>query len=436
MTKSLTSLLDLNLKHVWHPCTQMKRYECYPPLIVKKASGSMIELHNGHKVIDAISSWWCKSLGHSHPQLKKALIEQLDAFEHVMLANMSHQTIIELSEKLATLLPPLNKMFYASDGSCAVEAAMKMSLQQRIISGDSKRCHFMALSSGYHGDTTGSLSVCDIEAFRAPYEKMLFKSHFINDIPYVFTQNDPLYDDCRIPFLAIEKQLQPYSDSTTALVLEPIVQGAGGMKIYSQDFLKRLRRWTKQHNIHLIADEIMTGIGRTGKMFASNHADIVPDFICLSKGLTSGMLPLSVVLTHDDIYNAFYSDDKGHAFLHSHTYSGNALATRVALETLRIIESEALCEKAQHIGQYMLEKMQSIAKITGKLKNVRGIGAIVAADLVDQRFSIDTICQRAITQGVLLRPLGNSLYWLPPLNISTEHLEKIVHTTQKSLDMD
>jgi adenosylmethionine-8-amino-7-oxononanoate aminotransferase len=436
MIKNTDDVVDLSLKRLWNPCTQMKKYETCPPLVIKKARGSYLELSNGHRVIDAISSWWCKSLGHNHPRLKKALLKQLDQFEHVMLADITFDLIAELSEKLSQLMPPLNRVFYASDGSCAVEVALKMSLQSRIIARDHTRTQFIALSNGYHGDTAGSLSLCDIESFRAPYEKILFKPYFLEKIPYVSGPEDPLYNDCGDLWPDIEAALAPYAQTATALVLEPIVQGASGMNIYSQDFLYRLRQWTKDNGIHLIVDEIMTGIGRTGKMFAAEHAHIIPDFICLSKGLTSGWLPLSVVLTHDQMYNYFYSTQKNRAFLHSHTYSGNALAASVALETLKIVEEEKLTSRANDIGKYLLKGMQHIEKSTKKLYQVRSLGAIVAAELKPeyiQKNTLQNICQHAIKNGVLLRPLGSTIYWLPPLNIETADQEKIIKVTEEAI---
>jgi adenosylmethionine-8-amino-7-oxononanoate aminotransferase len=428
--------IERSLKHLWHPCTQMKKYETYPPMLVQRAFGSTIELCGGQKLLDAISSWWCKSLGHHHPRLQAALLKQLQRFEHVMLADMTFDTITALSEQLSDLAPPLNKAFYASDGTCAVEIAIKMSLQSRLIAGEKERSQFIALSNGYHGDTSGALSLCDIDAFRAPYEKVLFKPYFLNRIPYVLHDQESLYHDCSQLWPDIESKLKPYAASTTAFVLEPMIQGAGGMKMYSADFLYRLRQWTQKNNIHLIADEIMTGMGRTGKMLACEHADITPDFVCLSKGLTSGSLPLSVVLTHDDIYQHFYSDEKKHTFLHSHTYSGNALAIAIALETLKIIKEERLVERAQTIGKYMLDNMRNIANTTKKLDNVRGLGAITAADVkpeyLDQH-TLQDVCRYAIEKGVLLRPLGHTIYWLPPLNIATKDLNKIISVTTDAI---
>lgn len=431
----ITKLQEKSLKHIWYPCSQMKDYEEFRPLVIKAAKGSYIELADGKKLLDAISSWWCKSLGHNHPRLKKAIIDQIEKFEHVILANTTHELIVNLSQELATLMPKLSKVFYAGDGSCAIEIAMKMSLHSRYINGDVKRNRFITLKDSYHGETIGALSVSDIGLYKNPYNTILFQPYIIDLIPYVHSIYDPLWNDCSEKWNTLEKSLEIYIDSTTALIVEPIVQGAGGMKIYSKDFLNRLAKWAKKHNIHLIADEIMTGIGRTGKMLACQHAEIIPDFICLAKGLTSGWMPFSAVLTTDDIYNKFYDDfSSGKAFLHSHTYSGNALGVAVALETLNIIKEERL--HTRDINQIMLKNMYEIKDKTGRLKNVRGIGGIVAADLItnDKTPRLGyLIYQAAIKAGILLRPLGNTIYWLPPLNITDEEIEELKNKTMQVL---
>ncbi|WP_264435452.1 adenosylmethionine--8-amino-7-oxononanoate transaminase [Coxiella endosymbiont of Dermacentor marginatus] len=425
----MESIELLDLKHIWHPCSQMKDYEKFKPLVIKSALGSHIELQNGKKLIDAISSWWCKSLGHNHPSLKIALKQQLEKFEHAILANTTHEVIVELSRQLSTLMPPLNKVFYAGDGSCAVEVAMKMSLHSRIITGDKKRTKFIALKNSYHGETAGALSVSDLGLYRSPYTAILFEPFFISEIPYVSNSSVDLWHNCAHQWKVIECSLEPYAEIATAVILEPIVQGAAGMKIYSQDFLSRLSKWTKMHNIHLIADEIMTGIGRTGKMLACEHAQIIPDFVCLSKGLTSGWLPFSTVLTHEEIYNYFYDVyETNKAFLHSHTYSGNALGASVALATLQTIDKENLCEKATALSKILYKNMSIVSEKTGQLVNIRNIGAIVAADLqhdpVYPRLGYE-IYREAVKLGALLRPLGNTIYWLPPLNIECSLIEEL-----------
>lgn len=425
----MESIELLDLKHIWHPCSQMKDYEEFKPLIIKSALGSHIELQNGKKLIDAISSWWCKSLGHNHPSLKIALKQQLEKFEHAILANTTNEVIVELSRQLSALMPPLNKIFYAGDGSCAVEVAMKMSLHSRIITGDKKRTKFIALKNSYHGETAGALSVSDLGLYRSPYTAMLFEPFFISEIPYVANSSVDLWHDCAYQWKVIECSLEPYAKIATAVILEPIVQGAAGMKIYSQDFLSRLSKWTKMYNIHLIADEIMTGIGRTGKMLACEHAQIVPDFVCLSKGLTSGWLPFSAVLTHEEIYSYFYDVyETKKAFLHSHTYSGNALGASVALATLQTIHKENLCEKATALDKILHKNMNIVAEKTGQLLNIRNIGAIVAADLrhhpMYSRLGYE-VYKEAVKLGALLRPLGDTIYWLPPLNIECSLIEEL-----------
>jgi adenosylmethionine-8-amino-7-oxononanoate aminotransferase len=423
-------LIERDLAHVWHPCSQMKEYESFRPAVVVGAEGSYLKLADGSTLIDAISSWWCKPLGHGHPELKAALHAQIEKFEHVMLAQITYPEVVELSERLSTLMPGLTKVMYASDGSCAVEIALKMSLHSRQIRGQ-KRNQFMALKNGYHGETSGALSVSDLGIYRRPYESMLFGACFLDKIPYVSGREDPLWHDCSAIWPEIELQLNRYKDSLTAIILEPIVQGAGGMLIYSADFLTRLSQFARENDIHLIADEIMTGFARTGKMLACEHANIRPDFLCLSKALTAGFLPMSAVLTSDEMYGNFYGDShEQKAFLHSHTYTGNALAVAIALKFTELMHSENLVEKATALESKMRDYFEQMAKSTGKLSNIRVIGAIAAADC-----SIDTkkIFQSAIKKGALLRPLGNTIYWLPPINISDETLEKLAIITEASI---
>jgi adenosylmethionine-8-amino-7-oxononanoate aminotransferase len=415
----------------------MKDYETFKPLQVVRAEGSYIELANGKKVIDAISSWWCKSLGHQHPRLKEALLKQLDHFEHVIFANSTNDIIEELSHRLTQLSPTLKKVFYTGDGSCAVEVAMKMSLHARKIAGDHQRQQFIALKNGYHGETVGAMSVSDIGMYRKPYENMLFSAEILSCIPYVSDINDPLWLDCGEYWEKAELQLRPYTKTATAIILEPILQGAGGMLVYSRDFLKRLQAWASEHHVHVIADEIMTGLGRTGKMLACDHADIQPDFLCLGKGLTSGWMPFSAVLTTNQIYDHFYDDySAGKAFLHSHTFSGHVLGASVALEVLKVMEDENTCEQANLLGKILFNNMQAIANKTNRLSNIRTIGAMVAADLVtdhpDQRLGYD-VFQRAIQLGAWLRPLGNTIYWLPPLNTKATTVSELKEITERAL---
>ena len=433
----MRNIIERDLQHIWHPCSQMKDYESFQPLTIVKASGCHLELENGKKIIDSFSSWWCKSLGHNHPRLKQALIRQMEKFEHVALVNTTNEMIVGLSEKLAQLTPSLDKVFYTGDGSCAIEVAIKMSLHARRILRDEKRTLFLALQNGYHGETVGALSVSDVGIYRDAYQPILFPTQFVQALPYVSGAEDPLWLDCRAEWEVIEKSLEPFCETATAILVEPIVQGAGGMKVYSQDFLRHLRHWTKKHHIHLIADEIMTGMGRTGKMLGCDHAGIEPDILCLGKGLTSGWLPLSVVLTSSSMYDIFYDDyQAGKSFLHSHTYSGNALAASVALEVINIMQEEKICDRVNALEKKMRTAMQDIANTTQKLTNVRGIGGMMAADLIytdsNRRVGFE-IYQQATELGAMLRPLGNTLYWLPPLNIDMETLTQLHQITEKAI---
>jgi len=417
----------------------MKDYETLKPLPIESAKGVYLKLTNGEKVIDAISSWWCKSLGHNHPRLKKALLKQVDQFEHVIGTNTCNRTLAKLSEKLGTMTKTLSKVFYAGDGSSSVEIAMKMSLHSRQITGEAGRYKFIALKNSYHGETLLALSASNLQKYRQPYEKIAVPVLFIPNIPYVASREDPLWKDCSVVWPKIEAFLNQHANNLTAIIVEPIVQGAGGMRIYSQDFLKRLREWTLRQGIHLIADEIMTGIGRTGLPLACQHSDIEPDFICLSKGLTSGWLPFSAVLILESIYQLFYDDYRaGKNFLHSHTFSGNALGAAVALETLHIMEEEGVYEKAMLLETVLKELMEKVAQDTGVLKSIRNLGGIVVADLSvenadpSRRYGFE-IFSHALDLGAFLRPLGNTIYWLPPLNININELEKLADITQKSI---
>jgi len=482
IANQLNELITKDLQHIWHPCSQMHDYEDFPPIVVDSAKGSYLYLADGSKVIDAISSWWCKSLGHNHPVLKAALLKQLDKFEHVLLANTTNTVITELSAKLATLMPHLTRVFYASDGSCAVEIAMKMSLQARQLQQSIEhiavqqasasvqqasasvqqasasvqqasasvqqasvtmqvpRTGFLALENSYHGETILALAASDLGIYKKPFTAILPKIDFLTGFPYVSSMHDPLWHNCSSYWPNILRQLEALKYTLTAIIVEPIVQGAGGMLIYSADFLQRLATWAQNNDIHLIADEIMTGFGRTGLPLACQHANIKPDFICIAKGLTSGWLPLSAVLTTDAIYQLFYDDHAtGKAFLHSHTHSGNALAASVALACLQVMEQENIYAIAQQRGALMLQLMQQIALTTGKLQNIRSIGAIVAADLIippqhppESRLGF-MVYKAAMARGALLRPLGNTIYWLPPLNVPLETLYELQAITKQAI---
>lgn len=432
---NVDKLIARDLKHIWHPCSQMKDFETCPPLVVESAQGSYLYTNQG-PLIDAISSWWCKSLGHGHPAVISAIKKQMNYFEHVIGANTTHPTLVELGEKL-TEITRKQHVFFGSDGASAVEIAMKLAIHGTQLRGYKNKNQFIALKNGYHGETMGTMSVSDLGIYKAPYETFGVTCHFIDNIPYLSGKNDPLWHNCDEYWYAVEEYLNTISDKVCALILEPMMQGAGGMLCYSADFLKKLSLWAKSKDIYLIADEIMTGIGRTGEWLACEHAGVEPDLICLSKGLTSGTLPLSCVMIDSTIFDLFYADYKsGKSFLHSHTYSGNPLAVSAALATLKTIQEEQIINKAQTMGDIMLQHMQKIADQTGKLHNVRGLGAVVAADLVsmdDYRIG-NEIYKQALNYGALIRPIGNTLYWMPPLNTDHEIIGKLAEITLNSIE--
>lgn len=433
------ALIELDLQHVWHPCSQMKDYETFLPLPVSSAQGAFLQLADGRRVLDAVSSWWCKPLGHSHPRLRQALITQVEQFEHVMLANITHSPIAELSAQLAQLMPPLDKVSYASDGSCAVEMALKMSVDAQRLSGQPQRSQFISLQHSYHGETALTLAVSDCGLYKDHYQALMPPMAGHIDVPYVSGVEDPRWVDCSAQWPAIEAQLNSQLGHLAGVIVEPLLQGAGGMLVYSADFLRRLRQWCTEYGVHLIADEIMTGYARTGKMFACQHADVVPDFLCIGKGLTAGWLPMSAMLTSSEIYQLFYDDyETGKAFMHSHTHSGNALAAAVALETLRVFEEEQWCTQVTQRSGQLMSAMQAVAEETGKLTNIRSLGWMVAADIkctaeqAKQRLGYQ-VFQRAVELGALLRPLGNTLYWLPPLNLTDDELTQLQAITTHAI---
>lgn len=426
---------NLSLNHIWYPCSQMKDYQDLPPVLITKAKGSYLYKKDGTKIIDAISSWWCKSLGHQHPQIKQAIIDQLHKFEHIIGTNTVSETLATLSQKLSKIQPGLDKVFYAGDGSCAIEVAMKMSLHSRKLLNQKERTHFVSLTNSYHGETLATLSVSDVGLYKDPYHDLCFNCTHLSAIPYVNNSDDLLWSDASSMWENIEKQLNKICKKTTAILIEPILQGAGGMKIYSADFLKRLANYAKANDIHIIADEIMTGFGRTGKTLACEHANISPDFICLSKALTGGTLAMSAILTSQAIYDLFYDDyETGKAFLHSNTYGGNALAAAAANASLDIHTNENINQKANKLGAQLHTAMKNIQLELPFIENIRHIGAMVAADI---NLPIDRagfkLFKEAMENGAFLRPLGNTLYWLPPLNMPLHMVDELTEITLKSL---
>ncbi|WP_133127895.1 adenosylmethionine--8-amino-7-oxononanoate transaminase [Legionella nagasakiensis] len=427
-------LIQRDLKHIWHPCSQMKDFEQCAPLVVHHAQGSYLETNRG-PIIDAISSWWCKSLGHGFPEVTMAIQNQLTRFEHVIGANTTYPEIVKLAEELA-ILSHRQHVFFASDGSSAVEIAMKLTLHANQLRGRPERDQFISLKNSYHGETLATLSISDLGLYKKPYSHFGLNCHFLQHIPYVTGEHDPMWQTCDSMWEQTLIELEAIKEKACALIVEPLIQGAGGMRCYSADFLRKLALWTKENDVYLIADEIMTGLCRTGEWLACDHAKINPDLVCLSKGLTSGTLPLSCVMIDNAIYQLFYDDfDCGKSFLHSHTYSGNPLAVSAALATINVMHRENINQKAKTLGLWMQQYFTDIAKETGKISNIRSLGACVAGDLEErgnQRIGFK-IYQEALSLGALIRPLGNTLYWLPPLTTNQETIEKLAEITLNSI---
>ena len=408
---------------------QAKDLDVFPPLEVIHAQGDSFTLKDGTRLIDGIASWWCKSLGHNHPRLRAALYQQSQHFEHVINANTSNNLLRTLGDKLCALAPHFKKVLFASDGSSAVEIAAKLAIHAHKIQGHPEKNQFLSLENSYHGETLFTLSLSDSALYNAPYKALLTPVTKIEGIPYVSYKTDALWHHAEKSWEHIKPQLEKHKDTLCAIVIEPLLQGAGYMKIYSADFLKRLCAWAQRQGIYIIADEILTGFGRTGPPLACDHLSLQPDFTCVAKGLTAGYLPMSAVLTTQAVFDLFYDDyEKGKQFLHSHTHSGNALGAAVALETLAIMEEEHIYENIPTLENKLQQLFKEVAQTTGRLHGIRGIGAMVAGELqphpTEQRIGY-ALHQKAIEHGVFLRPLGNTLYWLPPLTITDGSLQQL-----------
>jgi adenosylmethionine-8-amino-7-oxononanoate aminotransferase len=429
----------------------MSDYRDFPPLEVVAAQGCRLRLADGRELLDAISSWWCRSLGHQHPRLVAALKNQADRFSQVILANTTNEQAVRFCERILAVAngygPDVwgpdaapgrqpgwfGKVFLADNGSTAVEIALKIALHAHRHRGNIRRTRFAALADGYHGETVGALSVGDCGLYADPYRPLLFGCLQLGPLPLRAGPHDPRWQDASAEWPAIQAQLDAQADELAAIIYEPVLQGAGGMRLYSPDLLRRLRAWADAHDVYLIADEIAAGMGRCGRMLAGEHAGIRPDFAVMSKGLTGGELPLSCVLVPDHIHDLFLGERK-RAFLHSNTWSGNALALAVANAVLdEFAESDVLGHVAR-TGPDLLAGLEKLAATRPYLRNVRGIGMMAAVDLCRPD---GTPCdpaartgwrvfRAAVERGALLRPLGDTMYVLPPLNTSAEDCAAMV----------
>lgn len=436
---------DLNV--LWHPCTQMKDHEQLPLIPIRRAEGVWLEDFDGNRYLDAISSWWSTLFGHCHPYINERIKQQLDQLEHVMLAGFSHQPVIELSERLVALSPEgLNRVFYADNGSSSIEVALKMSLHYWRNMGQAKKKRFATITQGYHGETVGTMSVSDIALYTQTYEALLFDCIKVDSPDCYYRDEDSSWEaHSRQMFEQMEATLAEHHHELAAVILEPLVQCAAGMRMYHPVYLRLLRDACDRYGVHLIVDEIAVGMGRTGTLFACNQAEITPDFMVLSKGLTSGYLPLAAVLTTDTVYEAFYDDyTKLNAFLHSHTYTGNPLACTAALASLELLTESTVLTDNQRLAQCLADSTSHLSEHP-HVAEVRQTGMILAIELVQDKATKTPfdwrerrglrIYEYALSQGALIRPLGNVVYFMPPYTISPEQIQRLAEITTQGIDL-
>ena len=438
MNRSKT-LSEKDLKYIWHPCSQMKDYETLPPIVIDHGKGVYLYGEDGKEYIDIVSSWWCNLLGHCNPEINAGIKEQLDRLEHVIFANFTHEGAIRLCEQLTEMIPEgLTKFNFSDNGSAAVECALKMAFQYQYQTGHPERTRFLCLSEGYHGETVGALSVGTLDLYAKLYRPMLIDTIRVPAPDCYRCAYGECRDSCQCQcFEHAEKAFEQYAKEACAMIVEPLLQGSAGMRIYPPLYLQKLRRLCDAYGVLLIADEIATGFGRTGKLFACDHAGISPDILCLSKGLTGGYLPMAITVTTDQIYQAFYADyNEGKAFLHSHTYSGNPLGCAAALAVQNIFRQQPILKNAEQRARYLSRRLSEALEGHPNVGEIRHIGLIHAMELVQNKETkqpFDSkarmgyqIYQKALDEGLLLRPLGNVLYFNPPLVITEDEIDKAV----------
>lgn len=440
------SLSARDLAHVWHPCTQMKDHERLPLIPIRRGQGVWLEDFEGNRYIDAISSWWVNLFGHANARINAAVKQQVDSLEHVMLAGFTHAPIIELSERLCALAPSgLQRCFYADNGSSAVEVALKMSFHYWRNLGKPAKTRFICLSNSYHGETLGALAVGDVPLYKSTYEPLLMQTI---TVPSPDCYNREAGETCAAyterMFAHMEEALARHSGEVAAVIIEPLVQCAGAMRMYDPVYLRLLREACERYEVHFIADEIAVGFGRTGTFFACEQADVTPDFLCLSKGLTGGYLPLSVVLTQEQTYQAFYDDyEKMTAFLHSHSYTGNPIACAAALATLDIFEQDGVIEANRARAQQMREATAALGDHP-HVAEVRQSGMILAVEIVRDKKTREPfawqerrglkVFEHGLKNQALLRPLGNVSYLMPPYVIEPEHIQHLARVLAEGID--
>ncbi len=442
---SNADLVKRDLSVLWHPCTQMKDHEWLPVIPVRSARGVWLEDFEGKRYLDAISSWWVNLFGHSNPRINAALREQAETLEHVLLAGFTHETVIELSERLVEITPPgLERCFYADNGSSAVEVALKMSFHAWLNQGKPGKTRFVTLENSYHGETLGALAVGNVELYKQTYKPLLMDTISVPSPDcYQREPGESWHDYSVRRFEDMEATLTRHADEICAVIIEPLVQCAGSMRMYDPVYLKLLREACDRHGVHLIADEIAVGFGRTGTLFACEQAGISPDFLCLSKGLTGGYLPLSVVLTSNSIYDCFYDEYRNlTAFLHSHSYTGNPLGCRAALATLDIFRDDKVIEANRQLAAVMRTASECFEEHP-HVSEVRQTGMILAIEMVKDRRTREpypweerrglSVYRHGLDNGVLLRPLGNVIYFMPPYVITPDEIRRLAEVAWQGI---
>jgi len=447
--QSNTDLLARSLSAVWHPCSQMKHYERFPLLPIAGGKGVWLYDYDKKRYLDAVSSWWVNLFGHSNPRINAALRDQLEILEHVMLAGFTHEPVVRLSERLRELAPAgLGHCFYASDGASATEIALKMSAHYWRNNGKPDKTQFISLENSYHGETLGALSVTDVALFRTAYGALVRQQATVPSPDWRKAAAGESAESYALRCAdALEQYLQQHHAQLAAFIIEPLVQGAAGMAMYHPVYLQRARQLCAQYGVHLIADEIAVGMGRTGTMFACEQAPaqndstsfqgtrgITPDFLCLSKGITGGYLPLSVVMTRDEIYQAFYGDEMTSGFLHSHSYTGNPLACRAALATLDIFARDDVLAANRGKAAY-LNGISAPLRKHRAVRNWRNTGMIWAFEVESPHSDFARHCfALALEHELLLRPIGDTIYFMPPYIIDESEMDLLVDRTLHIVD--
>ncbi len=433
-------LLQRSLAAVWHPCTQMKQHaaavEALPLVPIARGKGVWLYDFDDRRYLDGISSWWVNLFGHCHPRINAALREQLEELEHVILAGFTHRPVVELSERLSALTGgTLGHCFYASDGASATEIALKMSFHSWQNRGRTDKQEFLCLAGSYHGETIGALAVTDVALFKDAYAPLIRTARTVPtpDARLAEAGETPV-EAARRAAVALESHLQRHHQRIAALIVEPLIQCASGMAMYDPEYLRLARSLCDRYEVHLICDEIAVGCGRTGTFFAHQQAAIRPDFLCLSKGISGGYLPLSIVMTSDAVYADFYDDSSHRGFLHSHSYTGNALACRAALATLDLFADEQVIETNRALAEHLGNCLQPLAGHP-QVRHLRQRGMIAAFDVVsdDPQFS-QRFYRQALANDILLRPIGNTIYFMPPYVITRDECEFLVARATAALE--